>query len=383
MNDGGVVKNIHYGDIHTKLPLHIDMRATELPSIIDNTALHDPDYLKAGDLVIADASEDYDDIGKTVEIINANDEIILAGLHTIPLRPKGDIALGFGSYLTSTTLVHNQIRKMANGISVYGISKSNLAKVKINIPSLAEQKKIARFLSLIDELAATQARRVELLTRYKTGVAAKIFSRAVRFRDSLDVDSTDWDETTLGNLFDISSSKRVYESDWRDSGVPFYRTREILSLINHESISEPIFIDKSLYDKYTSKYGATKAGDILVTGVGTIGKAYLVENDDEFYFKDGNVICLKDIGRCNSKFVYHCFHTRQIQKQINDNASITTVGTYTIIDAKKTKINLPSLSEQKVIADFLFDIDLKISTESDKIAAIKGLKKSLLQRMFV
>ena len=94
-----------------------------------------------------------------------------------------------------------------------------------------------------------------------------------------------WEIKTLADLFDIGSSKRVYESQWRNSGVPFYRAREIVKLSREGFVDNELFIDEDLYNEYANKYGIPKCGDIMVTGVGTLGVCYIVKENDKFYFK--------------------------------------------------------------------------------------------------
>ncbi|MGY0408256.1 MAG: hypothetical protein ACWIPJ_07885, partial [Polaribacter sp.] len=87
--ESGEVKNIHYGDIHTKFETHFDIKKEKLPLINDEveiSRIDEENYILNGDLVMADASEDYADIGKTIEITNTNNEKILAGLHTFLAR---------------------------------------------------------------------------------------------------------------------------------------------------------------------------------------------------------------------------------------------------------------------------------------------------------
>ncbi len=194
--------------------------------------------------------------------------------------------------------------------------------------------------------------------------------------------SSGWQTKKLGELFAIGSSRRVYESDWRESGVPFYRTREIISRINNEPINDPLFIDQELFHKYANSYGAPKKGDILVTGVGTIGKAWLVDTDDNFYFKDGNVIWLEDRGLCNPKFIYYLFKNDKFQQTIKDNASVGTVGTFTIIDAKNTKALMPQKEEQDAIVKVLDEATQKEDTLSGEIKRVEDLKKGLMQQIF-
>ncbi len=103
-----------------------------------------------------------------------------------------------------------------------------------------------------------------------------------------------WKWVKLGDLYDITSSKRVFESEWTKEGVPFYRAREIVKLSNQGFVDNELFISKTMFNEYADKYGIPKTGDIMVTGVGTLGICYVVRDYDKFYFKDGNIIWLSD-----------------------------------------------------------------------------------------
>src|SRR5690606_13493257 len=102
-----------------------------------------------------------------------------------------------------------------------------------------------------------------------------------------------WKWKKLGDLFDIGSSKRVHQKDWTTEGVPFYRAREVVLLSKNGSVDNELFISESMYQSFAAKYGLPENGDILVTGVGTLGVCYVVKENDKFYYKDGNIICLK------------------------------------------------------------------------------------------
>ena len=192
----------------------------------------------------------------------------------------------------------------------------------------------------------------------------------------------EWKTVSLGDLFEIGSSKRIFESQWRNTGIPFYRTREIVSLINGTPFSSPIFIDENLFKDFIRKYGDIQAGDMLVTGVGTIGQMYVVPETNKFYFKDGNVIWFKHNPSISSYFIKHLFSTKTIVSQLQNNASITTVATYTIEGAKKTKAIIPSKSEQDKIASFLNLLDERISIQSKVIERYESLIKALRHHIF-
>lgn len=154
----GEVKNIHYGDIHTTFNSLLDVTKERIPYINEHIILKiaKDNYCLEGDLVIADASEDYNDIGKCVEITNLNNEKVVAGLHTLLARPNlHKMEIGFSNYLMKSWEVRLQTMRIAQGTKVLGISAGNLSKINLVIPSEAEQKKIAYFLttmfSSIDE----------------------------------------------------------------------------------------------------------------------------------------------------------------------------------------------------------------------------------------
>jgi type I restriction enzyme, S subunit len=161
-----------------------------------------------------------------------------------------------------------------------------------------------------------------------------------------------WEMKTLGDLFEITSSKRVFKEDWKTDGVPFYRAREIVKLAVNGFVNNELFISEEMFKEYSEKYGLPKTGDIMVTGVGTLGICYVVKSDDRFYFKDGNIIWLKSNGKTNSRYVEYAFKSDFLRNQIDDSIG-ATVGTYTIIKAKNTKIPIPPLPEQHHIVSTL------------------------------
>jgi type I restriction enzyme S subunit len=161
-----------------------------------------------------------------------------------------------------------------------------------------------------------------------------------------------WEIKKLGDLFEITSSKRVFESEWKRDGVPFYRAREIVKLAKHGFVDNELFISEEMFNQYSAKYGIPAEGDMMVTGVGTLGVCYVVQKHDRFYFKDGNIIWLKKKTETDSRFVEYAFQSDYLRKQIDDSVG-ATVGTYTIVKAKNTLIPLPPLPEQERIVGIL------------------------------
>lgn len=172
LRESGTVKNIHYGDIHTKLSVNFD---SSKESISYLSSMGNSDYCKPGDLIIADASEDRKDVGKSIEIINTNGDKIVAGLHTFLARPNQGIAVGFSGYLMQTSPVRKQIVCIATGASVLGISKTELSKITLKLPEKKEQQKIADFLTSLDDKINLTESKLEQAKRFKSSLLQQMF----------------------------------------------------------------------------------------------------------------------------------------------------------------------------------------------------------------
>ena len=192
----------------------------------------------------------------------------------------------------------------------------------------------------------------------------------------------DWEQCKLSDLMEVTSVKRIHQVDWTDSGVRFFRARDIVSSMNNEEIDNPVFISKDKYEEYSRVSGKVIEGDLLVTGVGTIGVPYLIKDTTPLYFKDGNIIWFKNNNTLNGSYFYYCFQNSYIQNQIYSASGKGTVGTYTIENGKKTSIRYPSLKEQIKIGNLLDTMTTMITLHQRKLEKLKLAKKALLQKLF-
>lgn len=170
---------IHYGDIHTKWNNKLDLTSTELPMILKN--LVSSAFVEDGDVVMADASEDYEGIGKSIEISGLENRKVVAGLHTFLIRDKEKIyADGFRGYLHSIVAVKRIFDRLATGMKVYGISKNNLQMVSIPVPSKEEQTAIATILSDMDTEIQTLQHRLAKTRKIKQGMMQELLTGRIR-----------------------------------------------------------------------------------------------------------------------------------------------------------------------------------------------------------
>ena len=263
-----------------------------------------------------------------------------------------------------------------------------LEKVSIAVPPKErEQQKIAECLSTLDELMAAESQKLDALKAHKKGLMQQLFPREgetlPRLRFPEFQDAPEWVQKELGEMMSITSSKRVHESQWTNVGVPFYRARELVGLSKGETIT-PLRISEDLYRTNIGLSGEIRAGHLLVTGVGSIGVPYLVKADDRFYFKDGNIIWLKNDGsQLIGELLLRLYETDFVQDQVRRMADVGTVATYTIDNAKRTRVVFPQeKSEQRRIASCLSSLDDLIAAQSNQLEALKTHKKGLMQQLF-
>lgn len=195
-----------------------------------------------------------------------------------------------------------------------------------------------------------------------------------------------WCWTYVSTAYDVTSSKRVHKEDWLSEGIPFYRTRELVKLSSNGFVDNELYISEEQYETFKREYGVPAVGDLLISGVGTIGVPYVIESHEKFYFKDGNVIWFKNRGLFIPRFIFYLYKSMFMDKQIHDMASGTTVDTYTIINANMTKVPLAPLSEQQRIVDRIESLFAKLDEAKDKAQAVvdsfETRKAAILHKAF-
>ncbi|RNE40947.1 restriction endonuclease subunit S [Lacticaseibacillus paracasei] len=278
----------------------------------------------------------------------------------------------------STVLDHS------TGTSYPAINSNDLAKLEIMVPlNLNEQQAIGKLFRHIDNAIALHQHKLAKLKELKKGYLQKLFPQngetvpEFRFKGYSDA----WEKRKLGELMNVRSVKRVHQSDWRQEGVPFLRARDIIAINNNQKVKEPIYISKDMYKRFSEQSGRVSPGDLLVTGVGSIGIPFLIKSEDPIYFKDGNIIWFQN-KTLDPDFFYFQFMGNSIQTYILSTSGKGTVGTYTITAAKDTPIVFPKKAEQKQIGLTLRNLDNLIAATHCKLDLLKKLKKGYLQKMF-
>jgi type I restriction enzyme S subunit len=381
----GSVKNIHYGDIHTKFHSHFDITKELVPFINESElgAVREENLCAEGDMIFADASEDMADIGKCIELARINGERLVSGLHTILARRIGGrIAHGFGGHLFKSGWVRTQIQKEAQGAKVLGISANRMRDLRLPLPTQpAEQQKIAECLSSLDELMAAQARKVEALKEYKKGLMQQLFPGEGETQPSLRFpefqNAGEWEETTLGNVGSFSSGGTPSKSnpDYWNGTIPWISASSMYDLI----------VEKADHYVTTQAIGngtrIAKKGSILVLVRGSMlfkRVPICVAGIDVAFNQDVKAIEVN--ASINTGFLLYQLSAFQSRFPINETG--IGAGKIELDHLKVFVLFIPGGPEQRHIASSLSNFDALITNEAQKLEALKTHKKGLMQQLF-
>jgi type I restriction enzyme S subunit len=284
--------------------------------------------------------------------IISNDKFVL-GQDTVLLQQKnGNGGIVFYRLQTSGTQAH--ITKLSGGSTFSRINLKDIRLLPLNLPAdHAEQRKIADFLTAVDQRLTQLSQKKALLEDYKKGVMQQLFTQALRFKDDHGNDFPDWEEKTLGEVLTIGSGR-----DYKHLGkgnIPVYGSGGVMT-----------YVDKSLYEGESVGIGRK----------GTIDKPRFLEG--AFWTVD-TLFYTHSFKRALPRFIYAVFQ-RINWKAYNEAGGVPSLSKSTI---ESIPISVPHPDEQIKIANFLTALDRKIESVCSQITHTQTFKKGLLQQMFV
>jgi type I restriction enzyme S subunit len=195
---------------------------------------------------------------------------------------------------------------------------------------------------------------------------------------------TEWQEVNLGQVVEILSSKRVFASDYTIEGVPFWRGKEVVELSAGRSITTELYIAEKTYQFLGRKIGFPKKDDILLTSVGTLGRAYKLTDEDRIYFKDGNLTWFRNYSeRLDPSWLLYWMRSDIGQGSFEQTKIGSTQQALTIVNLKSLKVALPPLLEQRAIAATLGALDDKIELNRRMNETLEAMARALFRDWFV
>lgn len=193
-----------------------------------------------------------------------------------------------------------------------------------------------------------------------------------------------WNKTSIRELCEITSSKRIFVADYQLEGVPFYRGREIIEKQRGSlDVSVELFISRDKFAEIKSKFGAPQTGELLLTSVGTLGIPYIVRAGEEFYFKDGNLTWFKNFQNLESWFLYYWLLSPQGKAELRKCTIGSSQSAFTIVLLKGMEIDLPPLPALRRIAAILSAYDDLIENNTRRIKILEEMAQLLYREWFV
>jgi len=187
----------------------------------------------------------------------------------------------------------------------------------------------------------------------------------------------------LSDYCEITSSKRIYAKEYIDSGVPFYRGKEVVASFSGGNVSDPLFISENKFEEIKHRFGAPEKGDLLLTSVGTIGVPYRVTGEFDFYFKDGNLTWFRKLNGVDQNFLYYWLQSPQGKAELSKCTIGAAQPAYTIERLKEISIELPPENIQRDIASVIADYDIALKNNRRRIQLLEESARLLYQEWFV
>lgn len=374
------IGNIHYGDIHsTYNSPNIDVSKIEIPLIKDRDFNPDKDtLLKDGDLVMSDASEDYEGVGVTVSIHGVGNKKVVGGLHTFVLRDeKGLTNEYYRQYIFRNPEIRNTMQKIANGVSVYGISKTAVSKIKLPLPSLPEQNRIVSVLETWDKAIEKLSKKIEVKKQIKKGLMQDLLTGKKRLKGF----SEKWKNVILDDVMSSFSTGLNPRDNFKlGFGKNYYVTIKNISNGHLDFLNAEMVDDIAL--KLINKRSKLSKNDIIMSSIGNVGESYLLQEDPKGWDINESVFCLKpNVKIINPKFLYFTIISSETKKYFENNITGSSFRSIKMKELKNMPIIIPEINEQNAIAEILTTSDNEIQELEKKLQIIKEQKKYLLNNL--
>jgi type I restriction enzyme M protein len=278
--------------------------------------------------------------------------------HAHVLKPKPII---LDTYLVSVINILD-LNKYITGVTVPKLNQAKLREIKIPLPPLPIQQEIVNKIEQYQNIIAGARQVVE------------------SYKPQIEINS-EWDIVPLDNVANVTSSCRIFQNEYVEAGVPFYRTKEIVELNQGKEISLELYISNERYKELKKKNDIPKKGDLLISAVGTLGVIWVIPDDREFYFKDGNLIWVNDLKNINSNYLRYvleiAFNTRMAE--LSNGAAYNAL---TIVKLKQLPIPLPSITEQEVIIDIIENEQKLINSNKQLIIIFEQKIKDEINKLW-
>jgi type I restriction enzyme S subunit len=297
----------------------------------------------------------------------------LFSAHGMVLRPKEEVVAGefFPFFISSDYFFNAAIRISVGSISPT-VNWGTLKELEFELPSLDKQRQLADVLWAVIETRNAYKKLLTLTDELVKSQFVEMFGDPVR-------NPMGWKTRRLESFGKVGSSKRVFTTEFVESGVPFYRGTEIASLSMGEYPAPKYYISEAHYEELKNATGVPAVGDLLLPSICPDGEVWRVDNDSPFYFKDGRVLWVHVEDReVDSGYLCFALHDKLI-RDFTKVASGTTFAEMKIITLKRLELFIPPLALQNHFADFVRQADKSKFELQRTLNELDAMYKALLK----
>ena len=263
------------------------------------------------------------------------------------LLPKGNVLPEYLCYVVK----YMHLEKYFTGATIPHIYFKDYKNEEFNLDSLDRQKEIVSTLNKIEKVIESRTKELELLDEL-------IKARFVEMFGNPDVNEKNWNVYKMEQLCEVGSSKRIYQNDQSLTGIPFLRISDLVNRMDTGSKDCDLFIPEELFEKFKKQGLVPARGDILLTARGTLGRCYIIQDDDEFYFQDGMITWLSKFDeKITPLYISYLFEMPEFRKQIDSLQAGSTVAYLSISMTKELNVMVPPLELQNQFAAFVAQTD--------------------------
>lgn len=332
-----------YGDIYTKYAEVV----TSFISRVEPSAVADGVRINTGDVVFAGSGETAEEIGKCIAYVG--NEEAYAGGDVVILSSHGQDARYLGYVLNAEDAVRQKMR-LGQGSSVMHLYKDDVGSIKIPLPPLAEQRKIAEILRTWDEAIETAEAELKAKQERKRGLMIKCLGPAIEARGV-----NGWRTVRLGEICNPQQWATIVQSQMTETGIPVYGANSYIGFFSEANHEDDV---------------------IAVSCRGSCGEVAFVSGPS---YVTGNSMCLDDLSseKVNIYWLYQCLKLRGFRDIISGSAQPQIIRK----DVIKVKISLPPLPAQEKTAEVLLSADHDIETINNRIESLRTQKRGLMQKL--
>ena len=313
---------------------------------VDKSKVSQDQYLKTGDILICASSGSKQLVGKAASI--EFDKPCTFGAFCKVVRPRNGWEKYLGAFFQSD-IYRQRISALSIGANINNIRNEHIDSLVIPLHTEELRKSAIKEIDLLNRIIR---KRKTMLQSLDLLIKARFIEM---FGDPIS-NTKGWNMVELGELTGIGSSKRIFEKEYVSEGIPFYRTKEIVELSKGNNISTELYISEERFAEIKEQYGVPKAGDLLISAVGTIGIIWIVDGKNDFYFKDGNLIRVDGSDTFDSIYMKNLLE-HLISEYKKQMSSGTAYAALTISGMTKMKVYDVPLNLQVQFSDFVKQVD--------------------------